>query len=87
MSESDLEKLLNDEKANTIDTAWAMDLCMYLQLLKPLPKPLVMHILERSVDIHSQMPNILDLKCALIEKGEADSLDGGDVDSNGAHPK
>lgn len=87
MSESDLKKLLNDEKANSIDAAWAMDLCMYLQLLKPLPKPLVMHILERSVDMHSQMPNILDLKCALIEKGEADPLDGGDLDSNGAHPQ
>ena len=72
MSTQDLSSLLEQKGSHlNLDAAWTLDLAARMKSLQPLPRPLVMRVLEQARLMHEEMPNVLDLHCRLPEAPEA----------------
>lgn len=74
MSTQDLSRLL-EKTGSHLDASWALDLTAHLKLLQPLPKPLVMSLLEKAKLMHEEMPNVIQLDLAVADGSEAAAKD------------
>ena len=54
---------LMDHSGGAMSLDWTASLCAHMKYLKPLPKPLVMYILQKSMKMFEQQENVLDLHC------------------------
>ena len=68
MPTQELSNLL--KRTEKLDPDWTVNLTEHLKLLQPLPRPLVMHVLEKVRIMHESMPNVLDIRCGLLNGGD-----------------
>ena len=65
MSLAEVEKVV-EEGEMTLD--WTKELSAYMMSLKPLPKPVVMHVLKRAKALFQAQDNVLDMHCCGAEE-------------------
>lgn len=64
LAPQELSKVL-EQTWTSLDADWTKSLANHLKLLQPLPRPLVMHVLEQARIILEAMPNVIELHCGL----------------------
>lgn len=60
LAPQELSKVL-EQTWTSLDADWTKSLANHLKLLQPLPRPLVMHVLEQARIILEAMPNVIEL--------------------------
>ncbi len=77
LAEMDLEEVdqVMDERGSSgMTLEWTKGLGSHMMSLKPLPKPIVMHVLKRAKTLFQQQDNVLELQCCCGEKDQPSKL-------------
>ena len=63
MAPTEAEKVMNTRGDSGMTLEWTKGLGSHMMTLKPVPKPIIMHVLKRAKLLFEQQDNVLDIHC------------------------